>query len=31
LAENPAYSPIYCKAEDELEIWGVVTFVLHKP
>ncbi|MFD2274764.1 LexA family protein [Undibacterium arcticum] len=30
LAENPAYPPIVLKEGQELRIWGVVTFNLHK-
>jgi DNA polymerase V len=30
LAENPAYQPIDFKDGQELRIWGVVTFNLHK-
>lgn len=29
LAENPAYSPIVLSGESELEIFGVVTYVIH--
>ncbi len=29
-AENPAYSSIHLKEEEELLIWGVVTSVVHK-
>jgi len=29
--ENPSYPTIRLRAEEELEIWGVVTYVLHKP
>jgi len=29
--ENPSYPTIRLEAEEELEIWGVVTYVLHKP
>lgn len=29
--ENPSYPTIRLQAEEELEIWGVVTYVLHKP
>lgn len=28
--ENPNYSPIVVSKEDEFEIWGVVTFTIHK-
>ncbi|MGZ9709376.1 LexA family protein [Glaciimonas sp. GNP009] len=30
LAENPAFPPIMLKEGQELRIWGVVTFNLHK-
>ncbi|SMC67016.1 LexA family protein [Polynucleobacter kasalickyi] len=30
-AENPAYRPIEFKDGQELEIWGVVSHVVHKP
>lgn len=30
-AENPAYPPIELKDGQELEIWGVVSHVVHKP
>jgi DNA polymerase V len=30
-AENPAYPPIELKEGQELEIWGVVSHVIHKP
>ena len=30
LAENPAFPPIVLKEGQELRIWGVVTFNLHK-
>ncbi len=30
IAENPKYSPIHLSAEIDFEIWGVVTFVIHK-
>jgi len=30
VAENPIYPPRVIKAEEELTIWGVVTFNLHK-
>lgn len=30
VAENPIYPPIAIKADEELTIWGVVTFNLHK-
>lgn len=30
LAENPLYPPRVMRAEEELSIWGVVTFNLHK-
>ena len=30
LAENPIYPPRVIKGEEELTIWGVVTFNLHK-
>jgi DNA polymerase V len=30
IAENPIYPPIVIKPEEELTIWGVVTFNLHK-
>lgn len=30
IAENPIYPPIIIKPEEELTIWGVVTFNLHK-
>ena len=29
-AENPAYPTIYIGKEEELIIWGVVTYVIHK-
>lgn len=29
IAENPAYSPIILSGESELEIFGVVTYVIH--
>ncbi len=31
LAANPAYPPIEIQENDELTIWGVVTFVIKKP
>ena len=30
LPENPAYNPIYIDNEN-FEVWGVVTYVIHKP
>jgi DNA polymerase V len=30
IAENSLYPPIVIKAEEELTVWGVVTFNLHK-
>ena len=30
LAENPAYPPITMNGEDDLVIWGVVTYVIHQ-
>lgn len=30
LSENPIYPPIQIKQEEELSVWGVVTFNLHK-
>ena len=30
IAENPIYPPIQIKQGEELSIWGVVTFNLHK-
>jgi DNA polymerase V len=30
-AENPLYPPIYIQKEEELTLWGVVTYVIHKP
>ncbi|MFZ4772379.1 MAG: LexA family protein [Chlamydiia bacterium] len=29
--ENPAYPTIRLEGTDELEIWGTVTYVIHKP
>lgn len=29
-AENPAYAPITIQGDQEIHIWGVVTFVVHK-
>ena len=29
--ENPAYSPIKIKADAQFQVWGVVTYVIHKP
>ena len=31
LPENPNYSPIHITSEMEFSIWGVVTYVIHKP
>lgn len=31
LAENEHYAPIVMHPENELQIWGVVTYVIHKP
>jgi DNA polymerase V len=30
MAENPIYPPILIKAGEELSVWGVVTYNLHK-
>ena len=30
LAENPAFAPLEITGEMRLEIWGVVTYVIHK-
>jgi DNA polymerase V len=30
LAENPSYKPIHITSEEELVIWGVVTYVIHQ-
>lgn len=29
--ENPQYPILRLQGDEELEIWGVVTYVLHKP
>jgi DNA polymerase V len=29
-AENPNYKPIIVKNDEELSVWGVVTYVVHK-
>lgn len=31
VAANVKYKPILIKEADELQIWGVVTYVIHKP
>lgn len=31
VAANPEYSPIEITAETDFEIWGIVTFIIHKP
>lgn len=31
LAENPDYEPILVDSDCEFQIWGVVTYVIHKP
>ncbi len=31
LAENPNYKPIHITPDMEFQVWGVVTYVLHKP
>ncbi len=31
VAENPDYLPIEVNPESEFQIWGVVTYVIHKP
>lgn len=31
LPENPAFNPIDITEEQDLHIWGVVTYVIHKP
>jgi DNA polymerase V len=31
LPENPEYSPISITADMDFQVWGVVTFVIHKP
>lgn len=28
---NPAYSPIQVMDGDEFNVWGVVTYIIHKP
>jgi DNA polymerase V len=30
-ADNPAYSDIVIADDQELQVWGVVTHVIHKP
>jgi len=30
VAENPAYAPIEITGDMQLEVWGVVTYVIHK-
>ncbi|MCX6990803.1 MAG: translesion error-prone DNA polymerase V autoproteolytic subunit [Chlamydiae bacterium] len=30
-AENPAYPPIHVKSSYDFSVWGVVTYVIHKP
>ena len=30
-SENPDYPPIPIRKDDDLVIWGVVTYVIHKP
>ncbi len=30
VCENPAYRPVELRADQELEIWGVATAVIHK-
>ena len=30
-SENPKYPPIVLKNQSELHIWGVVTYVIHRP
>jgi len=30
VAENPKYSPIFITPETDFQIWGVVTYVIHK-
>ncbi len=29
-AENPSYPPIYIQKPEDLTVWGVVTYVIHK-
>lgn len=31
LAENPAYPPLHIHPEADFQVWGVVTYVIHKP
>lgn len=31
IPENPQYPTIRLQGDEELEVWGVVTYVLHKP
>lgn len=31
LPENPEYAPIVITSDMEFQVWGVVTFVIHKP
>lgn len=31
LPENPAYTPLLITPEMEFQVWGVVTYVIHKP
>lgn len=31
LAENPAYLPLHITPEMEFQVWGVFTYVIHKP
>jgi len=30
MPENPAYAPIEIAGDMQLEVWGVVTYVIHK-
>ncbi|MGE4169943.1 MAG: LexA family protein [Candidatus Margulisiibacteriota bacterium] len=30
-SENPAFPPVVISPNDEMVIWGIVTFVIHKP
>lgn len=31
MPENPNYQPIHITSEMEFQVWGVVTYVIHKP
>ena len=31
MPENPVYNPIEINQDMDFEIWGVVTYVIHKP